>query len=138
MVAHSSFVRLSGVQLRKHARSSLTMRDDVVTMSKVEETSMSPLWESMAEYLRGQARRRLYRHEPHDEGHNARCALALLDAACHVETLPRDHPQLAALAGAGYFGAYGAGPFQPDAATATLIRDWTGEPQDLLDVMTAI
>ncbi|MBO3749047.1 hypothetical protein J5X84_23465 [Streptosporangiaceae bacterium NEAU-GS5] len=103
-------------------------------MSKVEGAGM---WETLADYLRGQARRRLDRHEPSDEGRNARCALALLDAACHVETLPFDDPRLVVLVTAGLFGAYGAGPFQPDAATATLIGDWTGEPQGLLDAMIA-
>ncbi|WP_214108826.1 hypothetical protein [Acrocarpospora catenulata] len=71
---------------------------------------------AFAECLRTMARSRLDRVEPRDEGRNARIALALLDAACHVETLPADDPLLAE---------------PPGMADVLALWPW-GEPADLL------
>ncbi|MFF4416963.1 hypothetical protein ACFYY8_30960 [Streptosporangium sp. NPDC001559] len=88
---------------------------------------------SMAEYLRAQARRRLDRVETHDEGRNARSALALLDAAVYTESLGDDDPLVEVLAEAGCFGPHGLGEFQPGEQVARLIRSWeSGEPWQLL------
>ncbi|WP_378784618.1 hypothetical protein ACFMQL_04055 [Nonomuraea fastidiosa] len=69
--------------------------------------------ESLAEYLRAQARRRLDRVESRDEGRNARCALALLDAAAYAATLPDDDPLIQMLDQAGCFGPLGCEEFDP-------------------------
>ncbi|GGS67155.1 hypothetical protein GCM10010156_27600 [Planobispora rosea] len=94
--------------------------------------------ESLAGYLREQARRKLDRVEVRDRGRNARSALALLDATAYVETLADDDPFLEALAAAGRFGPHGFGDFQPGDGIAKLVRFWeTGEPRQLLAAMAA-
>lgn len=90
--------------------------------------------ESMSAYLRGRARWRLDRVDPEDDGMNARCALALLDAAAYVAALEEDDPALVALARAGAFGLDGRGDFGPVGETSRrLIDSWTaGDPAQLL------
>ncbi|MFC4589373.1 hypothetical protein [Sphaerisporangium corydalis] len=88
--------------------------------------------DSLAGYLRARARWRLDRVQRRDDGWNARCALALLDAAAYAETLPGDDPLIVALGEAGCFGPEGSGEFAPGEA-ARLIDFWqAGEPWELL------
>ncbi|GIH90489.1 hypothetical protein ACFFMN_08280 [Planobispora siamensis] len=95
--------------------------------------------ESLADYLRTQARRKLDRVEIRDRGRNARSALALLDATAHVESLPDDDPLLEALAEAGCFGPLGTGEFQPGEEIDKLVRFWeSGEPGELLAAIRAL
>ncbi|MFI6321902.1 hypothetical protein ACIBG8_30510 [Nonomuraea sp. NPDC050556] len=94
--------------------------------------------ESLADYLRAQARRRLDRVEPNDEGRNARCALALLDAAAYAGSLPEDDPLVLMLERAGCFGPLGDEPFDPGETGLSLIRAWQGgEPHELLLTLRA-
>ncbi|WP_084963818.1 hypothetical protein [Thermoactinospora rubra] len=87
--------------------------------------------QSLAEYLRAQAWRRLDRVERGDNGMNARCALALLDAAAYAADLPEDDPLIDRLQSAGCFGPLGE--FEPGEPGRRLVRDWTGgEPAELL------
>ncbi|MFC4061132.1 hypothetical protein ACFOWE_22760 [Planomonospora corallina] len=89
--------------------------------------------ESLAGYLRAQARRKLDRVELRDGGRNARSALSLLDATVYVESLDDDDPQLTALAEAGCFGPGGSGDFRAAEEVERLIRFWeAGEPRQLL------
>ncbi len=89
--------------------------------------------ESLAVYLRGQARHRLDRVESNDGGRNARGALALLDAAAYAESLPDDDPVILTLDQAGCYGPLGCEDFDPGDAGNRLIRTWQGgEPHDLL------
>ncbi|WP_214412489.1 hypothetical protein [Sphaerisporangium fuscum] len=89
--------------------------------------------DSLAGYLRARARWRLDRVQSNDDGWNARCALALLDAAAYAETLGDDDPLISALNEAGCFGPYGIGEFEPGEAAARLIDFWhEGEPWELL------
>lgn len=89
--------------------------------------------DSLAGHLRARARWRLDRVQARDGGWNARCALALLDAASYAQSLPDDDPLIAALEEAGCFGAYGCGEFEPQEAVARLIDSWhDGEPWELL------
>ncbi len=95
--------------------------------------------ESLAVYLRGQARRRLDRVESNDGGRNARGALALLDAAAYAGALPDDDPLILMLDQAGCYGPLGCEDFDPGEAGTRLIRDWQGgEPQDLLMSLPAV
>lgn len=87
--------------------------------------------QSLAAYLRAQARRSLDRVELDDEGRNARRALALLDAACYAESLPEDDSLIDLLHRAGLFGE--GAEFEPDEQARQLIAEWCGgEPADLL------
>ncbi|MFC4112128.1 hypothetical protein [Nonomuraea zeae] len=89
--------------------------------------------ESLAAYLRAQARRRLDRVESNDDGRNARCALALLDAAAYAAGLPDDDPIVLLLDQAGCYGPLGCESFDPGEAGTRLIRLWQGgEPHELL------
>ncbi|MFG3440755.1 hypothetical protein ACGF0J_26170 [Nonomuraea sp. NPDC047897] len=89
--------------------------------------------ESLAAYLRAQARRRLDRVESNDGGRNARTALALLDAALCADGLTDDDALIRMLEEAGCFGPQGCGDFDPGPEGARLIRDWQGaEPYELL------
>lgn len=95
--------------------------------------------ESLADYLRVQARRRLDRVEPNDDGRNARCALALLDAAAYAGSLPDDDPLVLMLERAGCFGPLGYDDFDPGEAGVRLIRDWQGgEPHELLLALPSV
>ncbi|MEU9884612.1 hypothetical protein [Sphaerisporangium sp. NPDC051011] len=95
--------------------------------------------DSLAGYLRGRARWRLDRVQSADGGWNARCALALLDAASYAESLPDDDPLIAALKDAGCFGQYGVGDFEPGEAVAKLIDFWdSGEPWELLTAIPLV
>jgi hypothetical protein len=90
--------------------------------------------ESLAGYLRDQARRKLDRVEIRDRGRNARSALALLDATACVESLADDDPLLEALAEAGCFGPHGFDEFRPGEEIAKIVRFWeSGEPGRLFD-----
>lgn len=94
--------------------------------------------ESLAAYLRAQARRRLDRVESNDDGRNARCALALLDAAAYAAGLPDDDPLILMLDQAGCYGPLGCEEFDPGEAGVRLIRSWTGgEPHELLLALPA-
>ncbi|MBB6349498.1 hypothetical protein ACWGH8_24215 [Nonomuraea muscovyensis] len=89
--------------------------------------------ESLAAYLRAQARRRLDRVESNDGGRNARTALALLDAALYADGLTDDDALIRMLEEAGCFGPQGGDGFDPGPEGARLIRDWQGaEPYELL------
>ncbi|MDF5755395.1 hypothetical protein [Spongiactinospora sp. TRM90649] len=92
--------------------------------------------QSVAAYLRQQARRRLDRVERRDEERNARCALALFDAAAYTAALGDDDPLVTGLVEAGCFD--GGQGFRPADEIAALIRCWEGEPwQLLLSIRTA-
>ncbi|MFI6291895.1 hypothetical protein ACIBEJ_09945 [Nonomuraea sp. NPDC050790] len=94
--------------------------------------------ETLAAYLRSQARRRLDRVESNDDGRNARGALALFDAAAYAASLPDDDPLIAMLDKAGCYGPLGCEDFDPGDAGARLIRDWeSGEPHELLLALPA-
>ncbi|GGL20125.1 hypothetical protein Sme01_37850 [Sphaerisporangium melleum] len=94
--------------------------------------------DSLAGYLRARARWRLDRVQARDGGWNARCALALLDAAAYAEALPGDDPLIEALREAGCFGPHGCGDFAPDEESAKIIDSWhDGEPWELLAAITA-
>ncbi|MER6510389.1 hypothetical protein AB0C33_06455 [Nonomuraea sp. NPDC048881] len=94
--------------------------------------------ESLAAYLRAQARRRLDRVESNDDGRNARCALALLDTAAYAAGLPEDDPIILMLDQAGCYGPLGCEEFDPGEAGVRLIRSWTGgEPHELLLALPA-
>ncbi|MBF8187371.1 hypothetical protein ITP53_16845 [Nonomuraea sp. K274] len=89
--------------------------------------------ESLAAYLRAQARRRLDRVESNDDGRNAKCALALLDTAAYAASLPEDDPLILRLDDAGCFGPLGCEGFDPGEGGTRLIRHWQGgEPHELL------
>ncbi|MDA0632452.1 hypothetical protein OUY22_03420 [Nonomuraea sp. MCN248] len=89
--------------------------------------------ESLAAYLRAQARRCLDRVESDDGGRNARRALALLDAAAYAGGLPEDDPLVLMLDQAGCYGPLGCEAFDPGEAGTRLIRAWEGaEPHELL------
>lgn len=89
--------------------------------------------ESLAAYLRAQARRCLDRVESDDGGRNARRALALLDAAAYAGGLPDDDPLILQLDQAGCFGPLGCEAFDPGEAGTRHIRSWEGlEPSELL------
>jgi hypothetical protein len=95
--------------------------------------------ESLAAYLRAQARRSLDRVEANDGGRNARCALALLDTAAYAAGLPEDDPLLLLLEEAGCFGPLGGEEFDPGEAGTRLIRRWEGgEPRELLLSLPAV
>ncbi|MEW9553157.1 hypothetical protein [Nonomuraea sp. NPDC050783] len=96
--------------------------------------------ESLAAFLRAEARRRLDRVEANDGGRNARCALALLDTAAYVTGLPEDDPFLLLLDEVGCFGPLGCEEFAPGEAGVRLVRRWEGgEPHELLRALpTAI
>ncbi|MET9336565.1 MULTISPECIES: hypothetical protein [unclassified Nonomuraea] len=95
--------------------------------------------ESLAAYLRDQGRRRLDRVEVSDDGRNARCALALLDAAAYVGSLPEDDPLIEMLEKAGCFGPLGFDEFSPGEEGARFIREWAGsEPYELLLALPAV
>ena len=87
----------------------------------------------MAEYFRAQAWRRLDRVERRDDGRNARCALALLDAAAYAGSLDDEDPLIADLDEYGCFGPHGFDDFDPGERAAPVIRSWeSGEPWQLL------
>lgn len=95
--------------------------------------------DSVAGYLRGRARWRLDRVQRNDGAWNARCALALLDAAAYAQALPEDDPLILALEDAGCFGPHGLGDFEPVEAVAKLIDFWSeGEPWELLTAIPPV
>jgi hypothetical protein len=89
--------------------------------------------ESLAAYLRAQARRCLDRVESDDGGRNARRTLALLDAAAYAGGLADDDPLILMLDQAGCYGPLGCEAFDPGEAGTRLVRTWEGaEPHELL------
>ncbi|GAA5060247.1 hypothetical protein HNP84_004939 [Thermocatellispora tengchongensis] len=89
--------------------------------------------ESVAEYFRTHGRRRLDRVEVRDGGRNARCALALLDAAAYAGSLDDGDPLITGLVEAGCFGPGGDGPFDPGDEGLAIVKNWeSGEPWQLL------
>ncbi|MFG1705932.1 hypothetical protein ACFLIM_22315 [Nonomuraea sp. M3C6] len=95
--------------------------------------------ESLAAYLRAQARRRLDRVESNDDGRNAKSALALLDTAAYAASLPDDDPLILMLDQAGCYGPLGCERFDPGEAGTRLIRHWEGgEPHELLLALPAV
>jgi len=94
--------------------------------------------ESLAAYLRAQARRCLDRVESDDGGRNARRALSLLDAAAYAGGLADDDPLILTLDQAGCYGPLGCESFDPGEAGTRLIRSWEGsEPHELLAALPA-
>jgi hypothetical protein len=94
----------------------------------VRKTSM------IAECLRRHAWWRLNRADEHDEGRNARTAVALLDAAAYAAELPEDSSIVARLSLAGCFSD---GEFRLHRSAERLVRFWhydeiDGGPADLL------
>lgn len=88
----------------------------------------------IAECLRRHAWWRLNRADEHDEGRNARTAVALLDAAAYAADLPEDSPVVARLSLAGCFSD---GEFRLHRFAERLVRSWNydeidGGPADLL------
>ncbi|WP_113701238.1 hypothetical protein [Nonomuraea lactucae] len=89
--------------------------------------------ESLAAYLRIQARRQLDRVESNDAGRNARTALALLDAALYADGLTDEDALVRMLDEAGCFGPDGCDDFDPGPEGVRLVRGWQGgEPYELL------
>jgi hypothetical protein len=93
----------------------------------------------IAEYLRRHAWWRLNRSDPRDEGRNARCAVALLDAAAYTVHLPDDAPVVGRLMALGCFTA---DDFALPAPAERVVRFWhfdqvEGGPDDLLAAILA-
>ncbi|GII91769.1 hypothetical protein [Sinosporangium siamense] len=92
--------------------------------------------EMLADFLRAQARRQLDRVEYRDDGRNARCALALLDAALYATELEEDDALIVELTEAGCFGP---AQFDPGEEATRAVRAWEGgEPRDLLRFVVMI
>jgi hypothetical protein len=100
----------------------------------VRKTSM------IAECLRRHAWWRLDRADEHDEGRNARSAVALLDAAAYAADLPENSSIVARLCMAGCFSD---GEFRLHRPAERLVRFWhydeiDGGPRDLLDAIAEV
>jgi hypothetical protein len=94
----------------------------------------------IAECLRRYAWWRLNRSDEHDEGRNARSAVALLNAAAHAAELPEDAPVIARLSAAGTFAD---GEFRLPLPAERIVRFWHyeepgGSPDDLLEAIAAM
>jgi hypothetical protein len=93
----------------------------------------------ISELLRAQARWRINRAEPGDEGRNARSAVGLIDAATFINDLDESHHLIARLANAGCFAL---SRFNPGIEGERIIRYWhydgrEGGPLDLLAGLVA-
>jgi hypothetical protein len=92
----------------------------------------------IAECLRRHAWWRLNRADEHDEGRNARSAVALLDAAAYAAVLPDDAEVIARLSAAGCFSD---GEFRLHQPAERLVRFWQydeetgGDPAELLNAI---
>lgn len=91
----------------------------------------------IAECLRRHAWWRLNRADEHDEGRNARSAVALLDAAAYAAVLPDDAEVIARLSAAGCFSD---DEFRLHRPAERLVRFWQyeetgGGPADLLNAI---
>jgi hypothetical protein len=94
----------------------------------------------IAECLRRYAWWRLNRSDDHDEGRNARCAVALLGAAAYAAELPDDAPVLGRLRSAG---ALTEEEFRLPPSAERIVRFWHyeepgGAPADLLEAIAAM
>ncbi|MCW2865295.1 MAG: hypothetical protein JWP48_7003 [Actinoallomurus sp.] len=94
----------------------------------------------IAECLRRYAWWRLNRSDEHDEGRNARSAVALLNAAAYVAELPEDAPVITRLCGAGTFAGE---EFRLPVPAERIVRFWHyeepgGVPEDLLEAIAAM
>jgi hypothetical protein len=94
----------------------------------------------IAECLRRYAWWRLNRSDDHDEGRNARSAVALLNAAAYAAELPDDAPVLDRLSEAGTFTD---GEFRLPVPAERIVRFWHyeepgGGPDDLLEAIAAM
>jgi len=94
----------------------------------------------IAECLRRYAWWRLNRSDEHDEGRNARSAVALLDAAAYAAALPEGADVVARLCAAGYFSDE---EFRLRGPAERLVRFWHyeeigGGPGDLLTAIAEI
>jgi hypothetical protein len=94
----------------------------------------------IAACLRRYAWWRLNRADEHDEGRNARCAVALLNAAAYAAELPEDAPIVTRLAESGNFTEEGFALPEP---AERMVRFWHyeepgGTPEDLLHAIAAM
>ena len=94
----------------------------------------------IAECLRRYAWWRLNRSDEHDEGRNARSAVALLNAAAYVAELPEDAPVITRLCAAGTFTGE---EFRLPVPAERIVRFWHyeergGAPEDLLEAIAAM
>lgn len=94
----------------------------------------------IAECLRRYAWWRLNRSDEHDEGRNARCAVALLNAAAYTAELPEDSPIVNRLCAAG---SVMEGEFRLPVPAERIVRFWHyeetgGNPGDLLEAIAAM
>jgi hypothetical protein len=93
----------------------------------------------IAEHLRAQARWRINRAEPGDDGRNAQSAVGLIDAATCIKDLDEGHYLIDRLARAGCFSL---SRFNPGIEGDRIIRYWhydgpEGGPLDLLAALVA-
>src|SRR3954470_4604392 len=94
----------------------------------------------IAECLRRYAWWRLNRSDEHDEGHNARSAVALLNAAAYAAELPEDSPVIARLCTAGTLAG---DEFRLPHPAERIVRYWHyeepgGDPEELLEAIAAM
>lgn len=94
----------------------------------------------IAACLRRYAWWRLNRADEHDEGRNARCAIALLNAAAYAAELPEDAPIITRLAESGCLTGDGFALPEP---AERIVRFWhyeesSGTPKDLLEAIAAM
>lgn len=94
----------------------------------------------IAECLRRYAWWRINRSDEHDQGRNARSAVALLNAAAYAAELPEDAPVIARLSMAGSLSDE---EFRLPVPAERIVRFWHyeepgGTPDDLLDAIAAM
>jgi hypothetical protein len=94
----------------------------------------------IAECLRRYAWWRLNRSDEHDEGRNARSAVALLNAAAYAADLPEDAPVISQLCAAGSLSGE---EFRLPVPAERIVRFWHyeepgGDPNDLLNAIAAM
>ena len=94
----------------------------------------------IAECLRRYAWWRLNRSDEHDEGRNARSAVALLNAAAYAAELPEDAPVIRQLCAAGSLSGE---EFRLPVPAERIVRFWHyeepgGDPNDLLNAIAAM
>jgi hypothetical protein len=94
----------------------------------------------IAECLRRYAWWRLNRSDEHDEGRNARSAVALLNAAAYAADLPEDAPVIGRLCAGGNLSGE---EFRLPVTAERIVRFWHyeepgGDPDDLLNAIAAM
>jgi hypothetical protein len=94
----------------------------------------------IAECLRRYAWWRLNRSDEHDEGRNARSAVALLNAAAYAADLPEDAPVIGRLCAGGNLSGE---EFQLPVTAERIVRFWHyeepgGDPDDLLNAIASM